>query len=508
MRNRFRTADRFADGAQYIAGRPRRGGSGTEQAVVDPATGERVYGYELASTADVDAAVEAAARAFPVWSSATPGERSDALHRFAAVLAGQAEELAAAETAQCGKPIKLSTEFDVPGTLDNTSFFAGAARHLEGRAAGEYSADHTSYVRREPIGVIGSIAPWNYPLQMAAWKILPAVAAGNTIVLKPSELTPLTSLMFARAATEAGLPDGVVNIVSGAGKDVGEHLVGHPGVAMTSFTGSTAVGKRVAEIATRTVKRLHLELGGKAPFVVFDDADLEAAVHGAVAAALINSGQDCTAATRAYVQRPLYDAFVSGVADLMATVRLGDPFDPATDLGPLISLAQRDRVAGFVERARGHARVVTGGEAPSAARDGDLARGAYYRPTLITDAPQHSEIVQAEIFGPVLVVLPFDGDDEGLALANDTPYGLAASAWTRDLYRAGRATRELRAGCVWINDHVPIISEMPHGGHRASGYGKDMSAYSFDEYTQIKHVMYDNTAVARKDWHRTVFGDR
>lgn len=340
---------------------------------------------------------------------------------------------------------------------------------------------------------------------MAAWKILPAVAAGNTIVLKPSELTPFTSLMFAQAAQEAGIPDGVINIVNGAGADAGERLVGHPDVVMTSFTGSTAVGKRVAEIATATVKRLHLELGGKAPFLVFDDADLEAAVQGAVAGSLINTGQDCTAATRAYVQRPLYDAFVSAVAALMETVRLGDPFAPSTDMGPLISHAHRDRVAGIVDRARGYARVVTGGSAPDGA---DLADGAYYRPTLVVDAAQDSEIVQSEIFGPVLVVLPFDSDDEGIRLANDTPYGLAASVWSRDVYRTGRATREIKAGCVWVNDHIPIISEMPHGGYKASGYGKDMSAYSFDEYTQVKHVMYDNTAVARKDWHRTIFGDR
>ncbi|AQW53733.1 gamma-aminobutyraldehyde dehydrogenase [Streptomyces violaceusniger] len=504
MDQRFDVTERFADGAQYIAGRLRQGGSESTHQVVDPATGEQVFSYRLAGAADVDAAVAAAEAAFPAWAGATPGERSDALHRFAAVLTERADDLAHAESLQCGKPIKLSTEFDVPGSIDNTSFFAGAARQLEGKAAGEYSGDHTSYIRREPIGVIGSIAPWNYPLQMAAWKVLPAIAAGNTIVLKPAELTPLTSLMFAQAATEAGLPDGVVNVVSGTGPEAGEWLVSHPAVAMTSFTGSTAVGKRVAELATSTVKRIHLELGGKAPFVVFDDADLEAAAHGAVAGALINSGQDCTAATRAYVQRPLYDAFVAAVADLMASVRLGDPFDPHTDLGPLVSHAQRDRVAGFVDRARGYATVVTGGDAPG----GDLAKGAYYRPTLITGAPQDSEIVQSEIFGPVLAVLPFDGDDEGIALANDTPYGLAASAWSRDVYRTGRASRELRAGCVWINDHIPIISEMPHGGVRASGFGKDMSAYSFEEYTQVKHVMFDNTAVVRKDWHRTVFGDR
>lgn len=504
MSNRFQARDRYADGAQYIGGRLRPGTSGRTQDIVDPATGETVHSYELAATADVDAAVAAARDAFPGWSGATPGERSDALHRFASVLAEQSADFAYAESLQCGKPIRLTTEFDVPGTVDNTAFFAGAARHLQGQSAGEYSGDHTSYVRREPIGVVGSIAPWNYPLQMAAWKVLPAIAAGNTIVLKPAEITPLTSLMFAEAAKAAGIPDGVVNVVNGAGKDAGEHLVGHPDVAMTSFTGSTPVGKRVAEIATATVKRLHLELGGKAPFVVFDDADLEAAIHGAVAGSLINSGQDCTAATRAYVQRPLYDAFVSGVADLMAGVRLGDPLDPATDLGPLVSHLQRDRVAGFVDRARAYATVVTGGEAPG----GDLEKGAYYRPTLVAGAAQDSEIVQSEIFGPVLVVLPFDSDDEGIALANDTPYGLAASAWSRDVFRANRATREIKAGCVWVNDHIPIISEMPHGGYKASGFGKDMSAYSFEEYTQVKHVMFDNTAVARKDWHRTIFGDR
>ncbi|MFE4451706.1 gamma-aminobutyraldehyde dehydrogenase [Streptomyces sp. NPDC056796] len=504
MGNGFQVQDRFAGGAQYIGGRLRPGTSGRRQDVVDPATGRTVHRYELAGTEDVDAAVAAARDAFPGWSGLTPAERSQALHRFAAVLDDRAGDLAHAESLQCGKPVKLTQGFDVPGTVDNTAFFAGAARHLEGKSAAEYSGDHTSYVRREALGAVGSIAPWNYPLQMAAWKILPAIAAGNTVVLKPAEITPLTSLMFAQAATDAGIPDGVVNIVSGAGQDAGEHLVSHPGIVMTSFTGSTAVGKRVAALATSTVKRLHLELGGKAPFLVFDDADLDAAVHGAVAGALINTGQDCTAATRAYVQRPLYDAFVSGVAALMESVRLGDPFDPSTDLGPLISHRQRDRVAGFVERARAHATVVTGGEAPG----GDLADGAYYRPTLITDAAQDSEIVTSEIFGPVLVVLPFDTDDEGIRLANDTPYGLAASAWSTGLYRANRATREIRAGCVWINDHIPIISEMPHGGYRASGFGKDMSSYSFEEYTQVKHVMYDNTAVARKDWHRTVFGDR
>ncbi|MFF8632400.1 gamma-aminobutyraldehyde dehydrogenase [Streptomyces werraensis] len=501
---RFPAHDLFQAGAQYIGGRLTKGSSGRTHTVIDPATGEDVLTYELAGRDDVDAAVAAARAAFPGWAATTPGERSNLLYRLAGVLNERAGEFARAESLQCGKPLKLTREFDVPGTIDNTRFFAGAARHLQGQSAAEYSGDHTSYVRREPIGVVGSIAPWNYPLQMAAWKILPAIAAGNTIVLKPAQLTPVTSLMFAQACTEAGIPDGVVNIITGSGREAGEHLVGHPDVAMTSFTGSTSVGKRVAETAITTVKRLHLELGGKAPFVVFDDADLDAAVNGAVAGSLINTGQDCTAATRAYVQRPLYEAFVERTAALMETVRLGDSYAPDTDLGPLVSLTQRDSVAAFVDRARGYARVVTGGEAPG----GELAKGAYYRPTLVADAAQDSEIVQSELFGPVLVVLPFDTDDEGIRLANDTPYGLAASAWSTSVYRANRATREIEAGCVWVNDHIPIISEMPHGGYKASGYGKDMSVYSFEEYTQVKHVMFDNTADARKGWHRTVFGEQ
>jgi betaine-aldehyde dehydrogenase len=471
--------------------------------VVDPSTGETVTELPAATAADVDRAVSAAAGAFPEWASAPPAERAAALTRLERVLAARAEELAATETRQTGKPIRLSCEFDVPGTLDNVSFFAGAARLLEGKAAGEYSADHTSWTRREPVGVVGSVAPWNYPLQMAAWKVLPAIAAGNTIVLKPAENTPLTSLVLAEACREAGIPDGVVGVVVGTGPVAGEALVSHPGVRMVSFTGSTATGRRVQELAARTSKRVHMELGGKAPFLVHDDADLEAAVHGAVAGSLINTGQDCTAATRAYVQRPLFDAFVEGVADLMGEVRLGPPQDPATDLGPLISRRQQERVAGFVDRARvSGATVVRGGTAPG----GELGRGAYYLPTVVVGAAQDSEIVQQEVFGPVLVVLPFDEDDEGIALANDSPYGLAASVWTRDLVRSLRATREIRAGCVWVNDHIPIVSEMPHGGHAgSSGFGKDMSAYSLEEYTVVKHVMAELHGAPHKQWHRTVF---
>ena len=491
---------------QYIGGRLSRATGGQTQAILDPATGRTVAEAVLASPADVDSAVAAARAAFPGWSGATPAERSAALHRLAGLLDGRADELARVETSQTGKPIRLSSGFDVPGTVDNVAFFAGAARHLEGKAQGEYSGSHTSAVRREAIGVVGSIAPWNYPLQMAGWKILPAVAAGNTIVLKPAEITPLTALLFAQACTEAGIPDGVVNVVTGSGPVAGEALIGHPDVDMVSFTGSTPVGKRVAQLAAQTAKRVHLELGGKAPFVVFDDADVEAAIHGAVAASLINAGQDCTAATRAYVHRSLFDTFVAGVAELFAAVRVGDPLDPATDLGPLSSLRQRDAVAGFVERARGYgAKIVVGGEEPAQLRGTPWAAGAYYRPTLVTGASQDSEIVRQEIFGPVLVALPFDGDDEAVRLANDTPFGLAASAWTKDLVRAHRASRDIKAGCVWINDHVPIVSEMPHGGFKQSGYGKDMSSYSLEEYTQVKHVMHDITGAARKDWHRTIF---
>ena len=491
--------------AVFVDGKSRPGTSGARGQVVNPANDEVIEDYEYAGAEDVDAAVRAARSAYADWSTAAPVERSEALRALADRMQLRSEEYVAAETAQAGKPLRLSREFDVPGSIDNAAFFSGVARNLEGKASAEWDGEHTSIIRREPLGVVGSIAPWNYPLQMAMWKVLPAIAAGNTIVLKPAEITPTTTVMLAEDCMAAGIPAGVVNVVAGAGPVAGEALMSHPDVNMVSFTGSTAVGQRVMELATATLKRVHLELGGKAPFLVFDDADLDAAVQGAAAGALINTGQDCTAATRAYVQRPLYDSFVEAVSELFSRVVIGDPLDDSTDIGPLISRRQQDRVAGFVDRARADgATVRAGGHIPT----GDLAKGAFYPATVITDAAQTSEIVQAEVFGPVLVVLPFDSDDEGITLANDTPYGLAASAWSTDVFRTLRAQREMQAGCVWINDHIPIVSEMPHGGYKQSGFGKDMSTYSLEEYTQIKHVSMDITGTARKEWHRTIFSEK
>jgi betaine-aldehyde dehydrogenase len=490
----------------YIDGGWSGSEGGDRISVLDPATGEVISTTPRGTAADVDRAVRSARAAFADgrWSRIAPGERARMLLKVADLIDDRLPALAEIESIDAGKPIKLTTNFDIPFGADNVRFFAGAARNLEGKAAAEYSPDHLSYLRREPIGVIAAICPWNYPFQIAVWKIFPALAAGNTVVVKPAKETPATAFELAQLCREVGIPAGVLNVVTGFGAEIGEVLVKHPLVDMACVTGDTVTGRKVMAAAAETPKRVHLELGGKAPFIVFDDADLEAAARGAVAGAYINCGQDCTAATRAYVQRPLYEGFVEAVADLARELTIGPTLDPGTDMGPLISAGQRETVEGFVERAvSAGAKVVTGGRRPSGP---GVDGGFFYEPTVVVDAAQGSEIVQREVFGPVLVALPFEDDAEAIRLANDVEYGLSSSVWTTDVYRALEVTRALDFGNVWVNDHIPIVSEMPHGGVKASGFGKDMSMYALEDFTRIKHVMADLTREPRKSWHAAVMG--
>jgi len=480
--------------------------TGETNTVVSPATCDIIAKVPKGGPEDAKKAVDAARDAFDKgrWPRMSPGERAGLIYRLADLIEQNIDQLALLETANQGKSLKLSRDSDLPFAVDNIRFFAGAARCLEGRASNEYNGVATSIIRREPKGVVCAITPWNYPFLMLAWKAVPPLAVGNTVVVKPASVTPLTTLEFAKLTEKAGIPKGVVNVVTGPGATMGEALVTHPGVDLVGLTGDTLTGRRIMQLASGTVKKVQLELGGKAPYVVFDDANLEAAAEGAMYG-YVNAGQDCTAVTRLYVQEGVYQKFLNMVVERIKKIKPGDPKNRETDMGPLVSQAQRLKVEEMVASGmKEGAKLLVGGKRPN--MPNPLSKGFYYEPTLFSDAKQNMRIVQEEIFGPVLTALPFKTMDEAIEKSNDVIYGLSSSVWTKDIFKAMKVAGALRFGCVWVNEHGPLVSEMPHGGYKQSGFGKDLSMYTFDDYTEIKHVYIDLMNENRKPWHYQLYG--